>query len=155
MSNKKQLILDTTLRLITENGIQGSPVSLIAKEAQVAIGTIYHYFPAKQDILNELFCNLCKEIGEVLKSGDNPQLNIKERFFHFYQRFFQFFIDHPKAFFFIEQYGNPPFIPEEIVIDTKKYYQEAIDFLQEGMDTGLFKDMKIELMINFVLGCIL
>lgn len=154
MSNKKQLVLDTTLKLITSNGIQGCPMSLIAREAEVAIGTIYHYFTNKQDLINQLFCNLCEQIGNALMIGDDTGKTIHERFINFYKNFFNYFLDNPDAFFFIEQWGNPPFIPEKIIIESKKYYQKAIDFLKQGVESGTLKKMNNELMTNFVYGCV-
>ena len=44
--DKREAILKSTLELIKDNGFHGTPISLIAKNAGVASGTIYHYFPS-------------------------------------------------------------------------------------------------------------
>ena len=51
---KKKAILKSTLKLIKDNGLHGTTVSLISKNAGVASGTIYHYFPGKDDIILNL-----------------------------------------------------------------------------------------------------
>lgn len=59
MTGKKQekfeLILESALKVIAENGFHGSQISKIAKEAGIADGTVYLYFKNKEDILISLF----------------------------------------------------------------------------------------------------
>jgi AcrR family transcriptional regulator len=52
--DKKTLILETTLDLISENGFHGTPISMIAEKAGIGAGTIYRYFENKEDLINEL-----------------------------------------------------------------------------------------------------
>jgi TetR/AcrR family transcriptional regulator, fatty acid metabolism regulator protein len=53
--NKHQKILHAAIRVFSEKGFYNSRVSEIAKEADVADGTIYLYFKNKDDILISLF----------------------------------------------------------------------------------------------------
>ena len=46
---KKSAIMNAALILITNNGFEATPMSAIAREAGVAAGTIYVYFPSKQE----------------------------------------------------------------------------------------------------------
>ena len=41
-TDKRDNILHTTLHLIVERGLESTPMSLIASEAAVGMGTIYH-----------------------------------------------------------------------------------------------------------------
>ena len=59
---KKEAILNSTLELIKDNGFHGTPISLIAKNAGVASGTIYHYFPSKDAIIMELHFRIKKDM---------------------------------------------------------------------------------------------
>lgn len=52
---KYHQIIAAAVKVIAENGYHGSQVSKIAKEANVADGTIYLYFKNKEDILVSLF----------------------------------------------------------------------------------------------------
>lgn len=52
---KYHQIIEAAVKVIAENGYHGSQVSKIAKEANVADGTIYLYFKNKEDILVSLF----------------------------------------------------------------------------------------------------
>ena len=53
--NKHQKILHAAIKVFSERGFYNSRVSEIAKEAEVADGTIYLYFKNKDDILISLF----------------------------------------------------------------------------------------------------
>ena len=54
-ANKHQKILHAAIKVFSEKGFYNSRVSEIAKEADVADGTIYLYFKNKDDILISLF----------------------------------------------------------------------------------------------------
>ncbi|MFC2027337.1 TetR/AcrR family transcriptional regulator [Chloroflexota bacterium] len=51
---KKKQILDAALAVFSKNGYGESTVPEIAREANVAVGTIYNYFPSKRDLLISL-----------------------------------------------------------------------------------------------------
>ena len=54
-TNKRKKILEAAVRIFARNGFYQSKVSEIAREAEVADGTIYLYFHNKDDILINLF----------------------------------------------------------------------------------------------------
>jgi TetR/AcrR family fatty acid metabolism transcriptional regulator len=63
--NKHQKILQAAIRVFSEKGFYNSRVSEIAKEANVADGTIYLYFKNKDDILISLFE---EEFGKIVQN---------------------------------------------------------------------------------------
>ncbi|MDH4267476.1 MAG: TetR family transcriptional regulator [Deltaproteobacteria bacterium] len=63
--NKHQKILKAAVKVFAEKGFYNSRVSEIAKEANVADGTIYLYFKNKDDILISLFE---EEFGHIVEN---------------------------------------------------------------------------------------
>jgi AcrR family transcriptional regulator len=55
VEDKRQAILDATLRLISKNGFHGTAMSKVAQEARVSTGIIYHYFDNKDELIDELY----------------------------------------------------------------------------------------------------
>ncbi len=53
--DKKELIRKAAIKLISEQGFYNTTTDQVAKEAGVAVGTIYNYFENKQDILSYIF----------------------------------------------------------------------------------------------------
>jgi len=79
---KKLKILEAAIKVFSEKGFEGSRTSEIAKEANVAEGTIFKYFKTKKDILLSLLLPLTlkfikpfamKSAEEILNKGkDEP-----------------------------------------------------------------------------------
>jgi AcrR family transcriptional regulator len=51
---KKQLIIDTALKLFAEHGFHATSISQIAKKAGISKGLTYNYFNSKKEILDEI-----------------------------------------------------------------------------------------------------
>lgn len=51
---RREQLLDVALRLFSSQGFSATPTKQIAKEAGVAEGLVFHYFPSKGDILKAL-----------------------------------------------------------------------------------------------------
>ena len=52
--NRREEILAASLKLMGQHGVYGLSVDMVAKETQLAKGTIYLYFKSKEDILASL-----------------------------------------------------------------------------------------------------
>ena len=65
--DKREAILAAALRLIARLGLHAAPMSAVAREAGVAAGTLYLYFPSKEAMINALYL-------EVLEDRDRSML---------------------------------------------------------------------------------
>jgi len=54
---KRLALLNTAAETVAAHGL-GAPTSLIAKSAQVAEGTLFRYFPTKDELLNAVYIHL-------------------------------------------------------------------------------------------------
>jgi AcrR family transcriptional regulator len=66
--NKKQLILETALKLFATQGYGATPISLIAKQAGVSQGLMYNFFASKSQLLSEMITQGSADIAESMKS---------------------------------------------------------------------------------------
>jgi len=74
VEDKRQAILDATLRLISKNGFHGTAMSKIAQEAGVSTGSIYHYFDSKDELIDELYKAIKRRSARaVLEDFDRNQ----------------------------------------------------------------------------------
>lgn len=62
---RREQLLDVALRLFSSQGFAATPTKQIAKEAGVAEGLVFHYFPSKVDILKALAGTRNTFAGEV------------------------------------------------------------------------------------------
>jgi AcrR family transcriptional regulator len=76
-TDKRRQILDAAVRVFARQGFHSARVSDIADEAGVAYGLVYHYFPSKDEVLNELFSVrwslLLAAIDEIDRSDASPR----------------------------------------------------------------------------------
>ncbi len=78
---KRQLILQAAVSQIAERGLAASTAA-IAKEAGLAEGTMFTYFPSKDELLNELYVALKTEAFRHVKAGFPERAALRERARH-------------------------------------------------------------------------
>ncbi|AWJ82357.1 TetR family transcriptional regulator (plasmid) [Azospirillum sp. TSH58] len=66
--DKRTAILSAAAHWVAEEGLSARTAK-IAKSAAVAEGTIFNYFPTKDDLLNELYVALKCELGDAMLAG--------------------------------------------------------------------------------------
>src|SRR5687767_912808 len=97
VADKKQAIFESTLALIKEHGFHGAPMSLVAKNAGVAAGTIYHYFESKERLICELYDYNRKLISAVITTALQGGDSYREKFFMVWTSLFDFYVDRPNV----------------------------------------------------------
>lgn len=137
--DKRQRILRATLRLITQHGFHGTPVSLIASEAGVGAGTIYRYFPNKEAIINELYDKVQKELHTATMAGIPAQVSVRDEFYQKWRNILQYFLDHPWEARFLEQYASSPFIRPELTHEKNQRNAHLKVLIARGTETGVIK----------------
>jgi TetR/AcrR family transcriptional repressor of multidrug resistance operon len=152
---KKESILKSTLELIGANGFHGSPMSLIAKNAGVAAGTIYHYFPSKDTLIYALYADLKSKIKEAMFKNDDVAIPFQERFFTLFTNLCSHYIKNPNSLTFLEQYTSSPFSKCNPEHKTKNYNQDMIDFFNYGIEKGYVKQLDDHLLAPVFHGTII
>jgi TetR/AcrR family transcriptional repressor of multidrug resistance operon len=151
---KRVAILNSTLKLVKEHGFHGTPMSQIAKNANVAAGTIYHYFDSKETLIVELYIYTKDKLAEAIIAGDVKSNSYKERFFQYMINQYNFYVRNDSALFFLEQYVNSPYAKNFPDKDSKLFINEVITFFQYGIDNGYFKNIDSKLLGPTIKGTI-
>ena len=154
MPDKRDAILKSTLELIKDNGFHGTPISLIAKNAGVASGTIYHYFPSKVAIIMELYRQIRRSMESAMFTDGNSKKEYKEQFFEGWIHLCKYFINNPSSLIFIEQFNSSPYAKLISRQEAKGSVSKFNEFFQLGMDRGYLKKMEYLLIASAVFGCI-
>lgn len=153
-TDKIECIFKHTLALIKENGFHGTPMSMIAKSSDVAIGTIYHYFPSKENLILELFAYCKKKINTFIFDDLDQDQPYREQFGIVLERFCRFQISNTDIFSFLEQFHNSPF--NELAHNKQKVGRcdenNVITFLLKGMEINELRKIDVHVMASAFIG---
>lgn len=155
LTDKIESIYRHTLALIRENGFHGTPMSMIAKRSDVAIGTIYHYFPSKEKLILELFFYTKRRINKYIFDNINQEISYKKQFSLVLQRFCAFQIQNMDEFSFLEQFYNSPFNEQAHEIHCALQQHEEknlIDFLLKGMEVNELRNLDVQIIAAAYIG---
>lgn len=150
--DKRTAILEATLDLISKNGFHATPMSMVAQHANVAAGTIYHYFESKEQLIDELFAMYREKIALVIAESDDVQKPYKDRFRGVFLGLYEYYVNNPDQFLFIEHYANSPIMTKDSKEDAFNFYMPLWEFLRKGIHTGQLKDISSRLMAWMVYG---
>jgi AcrR family transcriptional regulator len=99
---KYDAILAAALRLFVERGYDGTAVPEIARAANVAAGTIYHYFPSKVALVNVLYRRWKDEVARRVYAAFPPGASPRAQFAGIWRVMATFAAEHRDAFAFLE-----------------------------------------------------
>jgi len=140
------------MEMVAQNGIQATPMSLIAKSAEVATGTIYHHFKSKEEILNEAYLEKKKDFQQIIEKSLSGEKPVELRFKSIWMGIYEYYIQQPLVFRFTQQTSSTPIITKESREKGFTYYQGALDFFREGIEAGMFIEMNVVLMAELIHG---
>lgn len=153
--DKKEAILHSTLHLIHQFGFHGTPMSRIAEEAQVAIGSIYHYFSSKDELIIELFKYTKRNTYQAMLEQDNEVLPYKTRFFNIWSNLVLYYIKFPAVMSFLDQFYSSPFAKIVLTSDTFCLQDEVARFLEIGIREKEIKDLDINILSSAFVGTVI
>ncbi len=154
LTEKKEQIFFSTLKLINTHGFHGSPMSKIAKDADVAVGSIYHYFPSKEDLILELYWYCKEKLNNQVFSAVDPTLAYEKKFKQIWRNLVLYYLDNLDHFGFLEQFYGSPFYEgiRNNIFQQKSERNVLLHFLDEGVRLKHLKDLNVRLLISAYLG---
>lgn len=154
-TEKKQIILETTLELVKEHGFHGFPMSEVAKRGGIAVGTIYHHFQGKEELIRELFYYVVELIYQTASTGDDGKKTFKERYFYLWNNLVNLYCEKPSILRFFELYNNSSYYSPEAHTEENIFYKWLFAFFAEGLESGSLRPINKEVLAIIVLGNIL
>src|SRR6195256_5124194 len=156
-TGKRELILRAATRVFARNGYFSSKVADIAREAEVADGTVYLYFKSKEEILHSIFDqNMAEAIaaGRVLieKLRDPGEKLRRIAMLHLER----LGADRDLAVVFqVELRGSTKFMQEFSATGFAEYLGLLRKTIEEGQRSGAFrKDLNAKLVSKILFGAL-
>lgn len=151
---KKEIIQETMLKLIAEQGVQATPMSQIARESGVSTGTIYHHFSSKEEILQEIYLNKKKDFRDMIEMELQDKDPLEKQFARLWVAIYYYYINNPLLFRFSQQIAGTPLINPETKKTGLTYHTGIFEFFQSGISAGRFVEMEVSLMAELIHGII-
>ncbi|GMO63485.1 MAG: TetR/AcrR family transcriptional regulator [Treponemataceae bacterium] len=151
-SSKRDDLLDAALKLIAGQGFHAAPMSQIAEEANIGVGTIYRYFKNKDELINALYLEVRKRMAEAIGEGQGADAPVKAQFITSLQNLIGYLVDHPTEIQFTEQYENSPFITEATKAEIEKVASPISDLLIRAQTEKLLKPLPFSVLMSMFSG---
>jgi TetR/AcrR family transcriptional regulator, repressor of fatR-cypB operon len=148
---KKEKIIKAAMQLLTDNGVQATPMSAIANAAGTGMGTIYNYFATKEELINAIYLYIKQDETDKLKT---PSTNapIKHGFDHFYETLIRYFIAHPLHFRFMDQFSSSPILTQATKEEGMKVMETMVTLMAKGQEQGILKQIPLNELFHFLNG---
>jgi len=152
---KYQAIIEAAVRVIANNGYHNAQVSKIAKEANVADGTIYLYFKNKEDLLISLFHEKMGEWITVTKEAIDQEKTAPKKLLALIHTHFYHLSTHVNFAYVtqVEMRQSNPRIREGVRRSVKSYLNLIDEVIELGMKEGVFRsDIQLFTIRKMVFG---
>src|SRR5512138_2812357 len=97
-NERREQLMDAALSSFVERGFYGTSIPEIAERADVAAGTIYHYFDSKEALVNELYRTWKTKIAQRVFTAFPAGAPVREQFRVMWQVMIDFATSEPAAF---------------------------------------------------------
>lgn len=141
---KRELIFKAALRLFTTQGFHATPTAQISKEAGISTGTLFHYFPDKNTLIDQLYLSVKKELVEFIKSSDDPLLGSRDRLERYFHEFVSWGIENPEKITFLEQFCHSPSIGDTVKAEVHHEFSWMETITRDAISEGILPDLPFE-----------
>lgn len=151
-ADRRESILAAALQCFVERGFHGTAMPQIAERAEVAAGTIYHYFPSKEALVNELYRTwkgvVAQRVFEAFPQGAPP----REQFRVMWLEIIAFARDEPAAFMFIETHNHASYLDAQSVALDRNLKNFARHMIGLAQAAGLVKPLEPTVLMELAFG---
>ena len=149
-SEKRAQFLTSALKLFVKNGVMNTSTAAIAKEAGTAAGTLFLYFPTKQQLLDELILEIGREQSECVKKVIKPSHSARVAFFTIWKTTIHWFLENMEAYAYLQQVRDTGMISEKAVLESGDFFGYYFDAIQKGLAEGSLKNYPFDLIGEFL-----
>jgi AcrR family transcriptional regulator len=145
--DKKTAIMESALKLFTERGFHGTSTAQISKEAGIATGTLFNYFPTKEDLINSLYFEVKGQLSQSMGKEIEAQNTFQDKLRKIWSNLIKWGADNQEEFLFVGQFCSSPYITKFTREEVMKEYVFLHDLVNQGIKTGVIRDFSAELTI--------
>lgn len=150
--DRRESILDAALHCFQERGFHGTSVPEIAQQANIAAGTIYHYFDSKEALVNALYRSWKTKVGQRVFMAFPQSAPVREQFRTMWNEIIQFALAAPAGFAFIETHNHRSYLDAESQAIDRNMHGFAHAMIHRAQEQGLVKPLDAWVLMELVFG---
>jgi AcrR family transcriptional regulator len=147
--DKKSAILAAATRVIFRQGLS-APTALIAKEANIATGSLFTYFATKAELFNQLYLELKEEMATAALEGLPARADAREQFFHTWSNWMRWAVSHPERRRVLAQLG----VSDDITAATRAAGHQTMaglaDLMEQSRAKGPLRDAPMAFVVSIL-----
>lgn len=152
--DKRERIIDAAIKLFTQLGYHATKLDEVARQAEIAKGTLYLYFESKEDLfvqcLLDGYDKSQERAAEIIASRKDIKkrllelLELQEEIFHYNGPLIQQFIQSGVVI------NSSKDAPKKIISMMKDKVELFAGFFKEGIDNGVFSDRLTPIQMSLI-----
>ncbi len=112
-SNSTQYtIMMAFITLVAKNGFHGTSMSMVAKEAGVAIGTSYVHYASKEELVNQTYIWIKHQLADHVVPKTDLKLSAKEIYEAVWMSTYEYFSKNKEQAQYISQIEESPYFKQ-------------------------------------------
>jgi AcrR family transcriptional regulator len=141
--DKKRMILDIATGIFSRYGYAKTSLDEIARQARIAKGTVYYYFPNKEELFISVVTEQAKGFIETMQSRLKEVEGFENKLRFFMQTPIKYICDEMPIW--LEELKSIPFNYKEHFEKYRNLHRETmlrmlIDIIQQGVAEGMVSD---------------
>ena len=150
--DKRNALIKATIELVNNNGFHATPMSKIAKIANVSPATIYLYFENKQDLVNKTYIEVKAVYTTYAFETYDPNASVEVGFETIWRCIAEFKLKESEYAMFLAQCDNTPMIDESSRQEGIKHFQPLLDLMARGKKEGIIKPISDYLLYAYAIN---
>ncbi len=150
--DRRDSILEAALACFVDRGFYGTAIPQIAEQANIASGTIYHYFDSKEALVNALYRMWKARIAQRVFAAFPQTATTREQFAVIWHEMVAFALASPKAFAFVELHNHASYLDAESLAVDRNVKDFARIVIQRAQADGIVKPLDATTLMELVFG---
>ena len=155
-SDKREAIFAAALRLIARLGLHNTPMSAVAREAGVAAGTVYLYFPSKEAMINALYLHVLEDRDRSMRPASSAPTgataSARDGLWSFWHGLARWHLDRPDASNFAQQCKASGILTEETRDAERRQHAAGLASFEQAVSAGHLRDMSLHVFWALAVG---
>jgi len=147
---KREQLLAAALKLFVEKGVENTSTAEIAREAGTASGTLFLYFPTKQELVSALVLKIARDQSMSMDGVIDPEASANETFEAIWRKIIGWFLENMEAYRFQQQVRDTVLVPQEVAEESGKFFGYFYAAIRKGLDEGAIKPYPLEILGGFL-----